>query len=258
MIEKRLCLYYTKTVVKRRGETAKVEQTKEIVSIEGSVENIIFKNEDSGFTVMELGYQGDLLTVVGELYGVAEGEEVKLSGYFTSHPQYGHQFKALTCERNLPATANAILKYLSSGALKGVGPVTARRFVERFGDDTLTVIENEPERLLEVRGITERRANQIREEFNKIFGVRAVMSFMAQFQILPIYSIRVWRTFGSAAIEIIQDNPFLLCSNGIDLNFSKADEIRERAETPLMGIPACHLTGWPKQQKNCLGSIWRW
>ncbi len=205
-----------------------MEQTKEIVSIEGSVENIIFKNEDSGFTVMELGYQGDLLTVVGELYGVAEGEEVKLSGYFTSHPQYGHQFKALTCERNLPATANAILKYLSSGALKGVGPVTARRLVERFGDDTLTVIENEPERLLEVRGITERRANQIREEFNKIFGVRAVMSFMAQFQILPIYSIRVWRTFGSAAIEIIQDNPFLLCSNGIDLNFSKADEIRER------------------------------
>ena len=73
-----------------------MEQTKEIVSIEGSVENIIFKNEDSGFTVMELGYQGDLLTVVGELYGVAEGEEVKLSGYFTSHPQYGHQFKALT------------------------------------------------------------------------------------------------------------------------------------------------------------------
>ena len=79
----------------------------------------------------------DLLTVVGELYGIAEGEEVKLSGYFTSHPQYGHQFKALTCERNLPATANAILKYLSSGALKGVGPVIARRLVERFGDDTL-------------------------------------------------------------------------------------------------------------------------
>ncbi|MEI3579589.1 MAG: hypothetical protein V8Q30_06270 [Acutalibacteraceae bacterium] len=122
--------------------------------LEGTVEDIVFHNEDTGFTVMEVAAGEALITVVGEAMGIQPGEELRLTGRYVSHPTYGTQFKAAVIERTIPATSGAILKYLSGGAIRGIGPALARRIVDAFGDDTLTIMEKEPQRLAEVRGIT--------------------------------------------------------------------------------------------------------
>ena len=129
-------------------------QKENLIQISGTVETIIYKNEETGFTVLELDHDGEPLTVVGELSSVGEGEVLTLHGSFRTHPSYGTQFKAVAAEQQLPATASAILRYLASGAIKGIGPVLASRMVAQFGDDTLKVLENEPQRLTEVQGIS--------------------------------------------------------------------------------------------------------
>ena len=129
--------------------------------LEGTVEAIIFYNEDNGFTVMEVEAADGEVTVLCEALGIQPGEEVRLTGRYTTHPTYGVRFKAEVVERVIPATAGAILKYLSGGAIRGVGPALARRIVDAFGDETLTVLEKEPQRLAEVRGITPKKAQQI-------------------------------------------------------------------------------------------------
>ena len=129
--------------------------------LEGTVEDIVFHNEDTGFTVMEVAAGEALITVVGEAMGIQPGEELRLTGRYVSHPTYGTQFKAAVIERTIPATSGAILKYLSGGAVRGIGPALARRIVDAFGDDTLTIMEKEPQRLAEVRGITPKKAAEI-------------------------------------------------------------------------------------------------
>ena len=131
--------------------------------LEGTVEDIVFHNEDTGFTVMEVAAGEALITVVGEAMGIQPGEELRLTGRYVSHPTYGTQFKAAVIERTIPATSGAILKYLSGGAIRGIGPALARRIVDAFGDDTLTIMEKEPQRLAEVRGITPKKAAEIAE-----------------------------------------------------------------------------------------------
>ena len=116
----------------------------ELEQISGSVDHIIFRSDQTGFTVLELNTGEELVCVVGEFSGVEAGEELQLTGYYTTHPTYGYQFKAEAYERSLPATANAIYKYLSAKTIKGIGPATARRIVDEFGDETLKVIENSP------------------------------------------------------------------------------------------------------------------
>ena len=111
-----------------------------------------------------------LISVVGEAMGIQPGEELRLTGRYVSHPTYGTQFKAAVIERTIPATSGAILKYLSGGAIRGIGPALARRIVDAFGDDTLTIMEKEPQRLAEVRGITPKKAAEIAEEYARIFG----------------------------------------------------------------------------------------
>ena len=151
--------------------------------LEGTVEDIVFHNEDTGFTVMEVAAGEALITVVGEAMGIQPGEELRLTGRYVSHPTYGTQFKAAVIERTIPATSGAILKYLSGGAIRGIGPALARRIVDAFGDDTLTVMEKEPQRLAEVRGITPKKAAEIAEEYARIFGIRAVMLFLSRYGI---------------------------------------------------------------------------
>ena len=132
-----------------------MEQVLEKIS--GTVEDVTFHSEESGFTVLLVDVDGDPVTVVGEVPQIAEGEEITATGSYKVHGTYGVQFRAELIERTLPATAGAIRKYLASGAVKGVGPALAGRIVARFGDDTLTVIEQEPERLTEVRASPRRR-----------------------------------------------------------------------------------------------------
>ena len=137
----------------------------ELEKISGTVEDVTYHNEESGFTVLLVDVDGDPVTVVGEVPEIAEGEEITATGSYKVHGTYGVQFRAELIERTLPATAGAIRKYLSSGAVKGLGPALAGRIVARFGDDTLTIIEKEPERLTEVRGISAEKARKIGEEY---------------------------------------------------------------------------------------------
>ena len=148
--------------------------------LSGTVESVTFHNEDSGFTVLELNTGDDLVTVVGVMAEVCPGEELRLTGGWVNHANYGPQFKAEACERTLPTSTSAIYRYLASGAVKGIGMATARRLVDAFGENTLKIMENEPKRMAEIRGISEAKAIKISEEFKKMFGVREVMLFRGE------------------------------------------------------------------------------
>lgn len=195
------------------------------VQITGSVEHIVYANEGSGFAVLELDYEGELLSVVGELFGVEEGEELKLTGSFTSHPKFGRQFKAEAYERRLPATAGAIRKFLASGAVKGIGAVLAGRMVETFGDHTLQVMEQTPERLTEVKGISPKKAEALRKEFRELFGMRSVMMFLTSFGLSPGQCIRAWKRWGLLTQELVSKNPYVLCEDELAVDFKTADRM---------------------------------
>ena len=212
-----------------------------ITTIEGSVEEVVFHSEDTGFTVLELATDEERLTGGGELVQVDIGEALKVTGQFVTHPTYGSQFKAAIVERTLPATSGAILKYLSSGAIKGIGPAIARRLVDAFGDQTLEVIEKQPRRLTEIRGISPKKAEEIEEEYKRIFGIRAVMLFLSRFRIDPAASIRVWKLWGTLATDIISENPYALCCEEIGLKFEEADAISTQLGLPMDS--RCRMAG---------------
>ncbi len=140
-----------------------------LLELSGSVEQIIFRNDKNGYTVLELSVEGELVTAVGSMPWVNEGESVRLLGRWKNHPNFGTQFQAEACERTLPASAEAILRYLSSGAIKGIGPSTAAKLVDAFGEKTLEVMEKEPERMCSIKGITQAKAQKIAEELQN-FG----------------------------------------------------------------------------------------
>lgn len=199
-------------------------EEQDLITLQGTVEAVTFRAE-SGFTVAELGYGNELITIVGDLVGIEEGEELSLTGRYTTHPKYGPQFKVLMFERRLPASASAIGKYLSSGVIKGIGPSLARRIVDVFGDETLEIIEQQPLRLAEVKGISEKKAAQIGEEFRHIFGIRTLMIFLSKYGISPSQSVVIWKLWGTAGMDLIQANPYILCGCEADIDFSICDII---------------------------------
>lgn len=205
---------------------------KNYIKLEGSVESVRFSNPENGFAILDLDSDGDFVTVVGLVGNVEKGEELILTGEYVTHPKFGVQFKAHICERRLPATSAAILKYLSSGIVKGVGKATAKRLVDAFGDSTLEVIEKEPYRLTEVKGITKDKAEGISLEFQRIFGIRSLMIYLTQFSLPPSVAVSCWKRWGQYAKEIISENPYRLCEEGVDVLFSKAEEI-----AVSLGIP---------------------
>ena len=201
--------------------------------LEGTVEEVVYQNEDTGFAVLLVAVEEELVTVVGQGAGIAPGEEISAEGGYAVHPKFGQQFKAQVIQRTLPSTANAILRYLSSGAIKGIGPAYARRLVDRFGDRTLEVMEKEPERLREVRGISEEKARAIGEEFSRLFGIRTVMLFLGSCGLSAATAIRVWKRWGAPAADLIREDPYVLCCDEIGLDFETADGLADR-----FGIPA--------------------
>ncbi len=205
----------------------------QLTIIEGTVENIVFQNEDNGFTVLELDRNDELLTVVGEMHGVQAGERLKLHGFFVNHANYGMQFKAQLCERTLPSTAGAIEKYLASGAVKGIGPIFARRLVEAFGDQTLEVLEKEPHRLTEVRGISPAKAQKIAQEYGRLFGIRAIMMYLSKFDIPSAAAIAVWKRWGADSKGVIENNPYILCAEDFGLTFETCEDIAKTLENPV-------------------------
>ncbi len=209
-----------------------MQEEKELLQLAGTVEQVVFQNENTGFTVLELNTGQNLVTVVGEMVSVCEGEQLKVMGNWTSHPSFGTQFRAQLCERTMPTTASAILRYLSSGAVKGVGPATAAKLVEAFGEKTLEVLENEPHRLCEIKGITRSRALKIAEEFKSLFGIREVMLYLGQFGITPAESLRVWKMLGMNCVERIRNNPYLLCTEGLRIGFDRTDAVAMAMDRP--------------------------
>lgn len=200
-------------------------EEKKMIELVGTVDDITYKSEDTGFTVLTLDCGGEPVTVVGEMFSVNEGEEVHVYGNYVSHPQYGSQFKAEICEIKLPNTINAIFKYLSSGAIKGIGPSTARRIVDKFGEDALDVIEKNPKLLAGIKGITAKKAEDISSEFQKIFGIRTVMMFFSKYGISLSDSIKIFKKYGLMSVDIIKANPYKLCDYEFSFDFYRADSI---------------------------------
>ena len=198
---------------------------KQLVQIEGMVENVVFGNENTGFAVIELNTGEEILPVVGELYGVEEGEELKVTGTYSSHPKFGDQFKAEVYERSLPATATAIKKFLCSGAVKGIGSVLAQRIVDVFGEETLNILEENPQRLVEVKGITQKKADALAIEFHRLFGMRSAMMFFSAYGMTPSQGVRIWKKWGVISVDVVKDNPYLLCEDDIMVEFRTADQM---------------------------------
>ena len=201
------------------------ENLKSAEKLSGSVERITYTNNSNGYTVAVLKTEDDFLTVVGIMPFLSVGDFIEVQGKFDSHPTYGLQFKVNSFEKASPSDTASILRYLSSGAIRGVGPSTARNIVERFGDKALEIIETEPERLSEIRGISLDKALKIADEYNKQFGVRDVMLFLSPFRVSPEGALKVFNALGSNATEIIRSNPYVLCSEEIGFSFEKAEEI---------------------------------
>ncbi len=197
----------------------------ELTAIGGTVENIVFHNANNGWTVFELDCGGELVTAVGVVLQIAPGDGIRLRGEWVNHPSYGRQFKIQSFEKSLPATEGAMLKYLSSGAVKGIGPSTAARIVEAFGEDTLRVIEQEPQKLTQVRGISLKKALAVCEDYKRQFGVRSAMLFLQQYGVTPAESVRIWQRMGPTAVDAIRQNPYVLCESGVYISFERADAI---------------------------------
>lgn len=202
------------------------------IIIEGSVDQILFSNPSNGYAVVGLSTNDGDIVVTGELGNVEEGELLSVTGKYVNHPRYGTQFSAEVCERKLPETSAAILKYLSSGVIKGIGPTLAKRIVEKFGDNTLDIFENAPERLKEVKGFTPQKAEEAAIEFKRIYGIRTLMIFLSQYGISPSFAVKAWKRWGQYAVDVIKENPYVLCEQGIELDFVKAEKIAGEMKIP--------------------------
>ena len=198
----------------------------ELTAREGTVQSVVFQNEENGYTVLRLmSEEGELITVVGCSPCAAPGEHLGVSGAWETHPQHGPQLRAEEVERRLPEDAEALISYLGSGVCRGLGPATARRLVERFGQKTAEVLSSQPEKLSLIKGITARRAMEISESFRRHMGLRRLMAFLAQYGLPPVLAIRLRQLYGDGALDAIRRDPYLLSTDAGGLPFSAADEI---------------------------------
>lgn len=197
--------------------------------VTGYIDNFIFQNEENGYCVLTLATEEGELTCVGTLRGVAEGMNVAFLGSYTEHPSYGRQFKVESYEEKEPEDAFAMERYLGSGAIKGVGTALAARIVRKFGKDTFRIIEEEPERLAEIRGISERKAQEIAAQVEEKKELRQAMIFLQQYGISLALAVKVYQKYGPQIYTIIRENPYRLADDIQGVGFRIADEIAGRA-----------------------------
>ena len=195
------------------------------VELSGSVEDVIYKNADNGYTVINLGCDEGLIAVVGNLGDVNEGERLSLRGGWITSPKYGRQFKAAMCERSMPETESEISAYLGSGVIKGLGPAIAKKIVKQFGTEALDIIDNDCMQLTVIKGITSDKALYISNEYHKITGVNEVIKFLSEYNFGPAHAISVWSAFEHDSIKQIKTNPYILCTSGIDIDFRSVDRM---------------------------------
>ena len=198
----------------------------ELITWDGTVHSIIFQNAENGYTVLRLlTEEGEVVTVVGCIPCVAPGEHLTVSGVWETHSQHGEQLRAVELERSLPEDEDEIYNYLCSGICKGVGPATARRIVDRFGVETLDILEREPERLNLLKGITPKKAQEIAVSFRQHMGLRRLMEFLARYQLPPALAVQLRQQYGDAALEMVRENPYLLSRDQCGVEFAVTDEI---------------------------------
>lgn len=193
--------------------------------LQGTVEDVVFSNEETGFTVIDMSVDGELITAVGVLPTLSAGETLRVTGHWDYHHSFGRQFKIDECERQMPKTSADMLKYLSSGTIKGIGPKIAAKIVEKFGEDTFNILENNPELLSTIKGISKDKALEMSEEFRRQFAIREVIIYLEKFGMTSNECVNVFKIFGARAIDIITENPYILCREPIGMSFDRADSI---------------------------------
>lgn len=196
-------------------------------TLEGILEHFVYSNEENGWSVVRVNVKGhrDLVTAVGNLLGVQPGESIRMNGYWVSDRKYGEQFRVESYTTVKPATLVGIEKYLGSGMIKGIGPVMASRLVKCFGLDTLDIIENQPTRLTEAEGIGKVRAERICDAWQEQKEIKEVMLFLQSHGVTTTYAIKIYKTYGNEAIDIVMDNPYRLAVDIFGIGFKTADKI---------------------------------
>ena len=181
-----------------------------MITIEGTIEEVIFRNDSNGYTVAILETTDDVVTIVGYIPFINIGETIKVDGEWMNHPTYGEQIKIENISTVIPATLNGIEKYLSSGLIPYIGPKTAKKIVERFGMESLDIIESNPEKLKEIDGIGDKKVAKIMEAFREQRELRDIMVFLQQYDISPSYGVRIYKKYGNDTVKIIAENPYKL------------------------------------------------
>lgn len=202
-----------------------MDGTETLNCIEGSVAAVIYQNEENGYTVLRLEAGEEGVTVVGTIPGAAPGEHLTIRGRWTRHASYGEQFQAETVERRMPAGEKAIFEYLASGAVRGIGAATARRMVEEFGGEALSVLEERPEELTKIKGITRKRALAMGESFRLQMGMRRLLEFLSEHGLALQLAMPIYRRYGDRALETVKSNPYLLVDQELGVDFSQADAL---------------------------------
>ncbi len=202
--------------------------------LQGSVERITYYNEENGYSVIRLNVhaRSDLVTVVGNLPEIQPGESLQLEGRWTVHPEYGRQFNAEWCKQVLPASVEGIKAYLGSGMIKGVGPVTARRIVQRFGVDTLRVLDEDPQRLREALGVGPKRATAVSEAWEEQKHIREVMMFLQSHGVSTNLAVKIYKTYGDDALQVVQEDPYRLARDIWGVGFKTADQVAQHLGLP--------------------------
>ncbi len=206
-------------------DVEKLNDNAALQKLEGSIEHVIYSNEDNGYAICDMAVADDeIVTIVGTLPMVAAGDNLVVYGKWTHNPKYGRQFSVSQYERTMPADTASILRYLASGAIKGIGPKTAMRIVEEFGEDTFDVIENHPDWLAEIKGISRKSAKEMSERFREQAGMRSVMMFFRNYFGAAV-TIRIYKRWGSASVDIAKKNPYRLCNEIEGIGFERADSM---------------------------------
>ncbi len=200
--------------------------------LDGIVEHIIYSNNDNGYSVAKITLPSDEeMTIVGILPYLVEGETISAYGSYIAHPRFGRQFSVQYYEKQLPKTESAILKYLSSRTIKGIGAISAKKIVEQFGTDSFDVIENHPDMLAEINGITPAKAKTISEDFKKQHGMRSVIMFCRDFFGMTT-SVKIYKKWGTSSVDLIKSNPYMLCDEELGIGFDRADKIARSVGFP--------------------------
>ena len=193
--------------------------------LQGIVEDIVFQNKDNGYAVARIKEKEHMITIVGCMPYIIEGQNLKVSGEWVVHPEFGHQFKVKTFKEIIPDTLVGIEKYLSSGVISGIGPVTAKKIVEKFGKDTLHILDNNIERLKEIEGIGTRKISLIEKSYCKQYEIRNIMIFMQTYGVTPNQCVKIYKKLGANSINMVRENPYILTEEISGIGFKIADKI---------------------------------